>query len=138
MFNIIYLSTANHLFTDFELAEILSVSRDNNVANELTGMLMYAGGTFMQVLEGEREAVMATYHKILLDDRHRNVIELAAGPLQTRNFPDWSMGFASVNADVLEEFEGYVDPQSQSFLNSEKVNAAIIMLKGFAENNKMN
>ncbi|MCC8409966.1 BLUF domain-containing protein [Mucilaginibacter sp. UR6-1] len=138
MFNIIYLSTATTLLNDFELAEILSISRDNNVAKQLTGMLLYADGTFMQVLEGEKEEVMRTYHKILLDERHKNVIELAAGPLDTRNFPEWSMGFASVNADVLEEFEGYVDPQSKGFLNNEKVNAAIIMLKGFAENNKMN
>lgn len=138
MFNIIYLSTAASLFNDFELAEILSISRDNNVVNGVTGMLLYADGTFMQVLEGDKDVVMRTYRKILLDERHRNVIELAAGPLTDRNFPDWSMGFASVNADVLEVFDGYVDPQGQRFLDTEKMHAAIIMLKGFAENNKMN
>ncbi|GAA4907504.1 BLUF domain-containing protein [Mucilaginibacter defluvii] len=138
MFNIIYLSTSTTLLNDFELAEILSVSRDNNVINQITGMLLYADGTFMQVLEGDKDEVMRTYRRILLDDRHRNVIELAAGPLNTRNFPEWSMGFASVNADVLEEFEGYINPQGEAFLDTDKMNAAIIMLKGFAENNKMN
>jgi spore coat polysaccharide biosynthesis protein SpsF (cytidylyltransferase family) len=138
MYNLIYISTASRLLTEYELAEILLVSRENNTQNKVTGMLLYSEGTFIQVLEGEKNDVINTYTRIIDDQRHRNIIELAAGPLTTRNFPDWSMGFASVNSEVLREFQGYSSPTDNDFLKTDGMSAAVMMLKSFAENNKMN
>ncbi|MBA3651724.1 MAG: BLUF domain-containing protein [Chthoniobacterales bacterium] len=50
----IYVSFATHPFTQDELVELLQVSRKNNTAVGLTGILLYKEGKLMQLLEGAR------------------------------------------------------------------------------------
>ncbi|RYY32138.1 MAG: BLUF domain-containing protein [Sphingobacteriaceae bacterium] len=139
MHNIIYISTSDKLLNDFELAELLTVSRENNKAVDVTGMLLYAEGTFIQVLEGHKDDVQYIYKKVLNDYRHRNITELANSSINKRNFENWAMGFSSVNREVFSLFEAYIDPSDKSrFLSEEDTNAAIIILKSFAESNNMN
>lgn len=138
MYNIIYISTAMQLFDEYELTILLDECREYNGQQGITGMLLYADGTFIQVLEGEKADVMRVFEKIKYDARHNNIIELAGGPLTERNFPQWEMGFASVNSVILQEFEGYINPVNGVFLNDHTRNAAMILLKSFAETNRMN
>lgn len=138
MYHIIYISTAYKLLDEYELATILEASRENNKQADVTGILLYAEGTFLQVLEGEKENIERIFNKIVQDLRHSNVIELVKGSIKNRNFLEWSMGFASVNAEVLEEFEGYVNPAELKFLSDESQTAAMILLQSFVQNNRMN
>ena len=50
-----------------ELAEILRIARENNAAHDISGMLVYHGGSFLQVLEGPEGAVNSLYR----EDRER-------------------------------------------------------------------
>lgn len=90
METVIYTSAATRAAPDLET--ILEASRRNNEAAGLTGVLLFAEGNFIQALEGPREALDATYDRILDDPRHRTIIELYRAPISARNFPDWSMG----------------------------------------------
>ena len=47
----------------------------------------------MQCLEESRKAVNATYHRILNDKRHRNIIMLNYCEIAEREFEKWSMGY---------------------------------------------
>ena len=134
---LIYISTAVKLMTEADLVNILSNSRENNKAKTITGMLIYGDGTFIQVLEGNQEDVDRIYDKITQDKRHKNLILLASGSLNKRNFPDWTMGFATINADELAELDGYINPAYKNFLATENPHAAISVLKTFAQNNKI-
>lgn len=96
---LVYVSSAVKILTDLELAEILKVSVRNNIKNNITGMLVYKGGNFMQVLEGDEVAVSQTHAKIVSDPRHRGLITLVNRPLTERVFDTWAMGFK--NADKL-------------------------------------
>jgi hypothetical protein len=58
----------------------------------ITGMLLYVEGGFMQVLEGEDEAVAAVYARICNDKRHWNT-QVLLDRHAPRAFRDWSMGF---------------------------------------------
>lgn len=131
---LVYVSTAKRLMTEDELLELLTVSRSRNKANKITGMLLYSQGTFIQVLEGEKENLDLVYHSIENDTRHKNIIKLISGPIPDRNFPDWLMAFASVNAETLQAFEGFVNPTDVSFLGHNN-HTSISMLKTFAESN---
>jgi len=51
MLSLIYVSTSVKLLNDEELLDILKVSRENNSGKDITGLLLYKGGNFMQVLE---------------------------------------------------------------------------------------
>lgn len=123
--------------TEADLVHILSNSRENNKAKHITGMLIYGDGTFIQVLEGNPEDVDNVYDKITQDKRHKNLIVLATGSLNKRNFPDWTMGFTTVNGKELAELNGYINPRDKNFLATENPHAAISVLKTFAQNNKI-
>lgn len=98
MFFLIYVSSANKPFSQYELLSLLEKCRDNNSKLEITGMLLYKDGNFMQILEGEEPAVRLLYNKISVDSRHRGEIILLQGTLAERQFPAWSMGFRDLNS----------------------------------------
>ena len=71
---------------------ILSHSRSYNVANGITGILCYGGGTFLQALEGGRDAINALYGHIQRDVRHKDVVLLSYEEISERRFGSWTMG----------------------------------------------
>lgn len=100
LFHLIYVSTAVDDLDDDGLVSLLTSSRRNNVRDHITGMLLYRGGHFMQVIEGEYLNVMSLFDRVRQDARHRNVDILRADHIEVRDFPDWTMGF-----ECLDEFD---------------------------------
>lgn len=70
---------------------ILSDARRLNPANDVTGALIGRADLYLQLLEGPKEAVEATYERIARDDRHVEVQRLVSRPIENRLFPDWAM-----------------------------------------------
>ena len=58
------------------IENILEKARSNNLKNNVTGLLCFNNKYFLQCLEGSREKVNNTYHQILNDKRHSNIIML--------------------------------------------------------------
>jgi hypothetical protein len=107
MYSVVYVSSATSAFSSNELVELLGVCRRNNEAMQITGMLLHRGGNFIQVLEGEREAVRSVYLRINADPRHRGVLCLLEQTIEARLFANWSMGFAplaELPAELQENF----------------------------------
>ncbi len=95
LFRLAYTSTYRAGRVDSELSAlraILSVSRKNNEAADVTGYLIFDGDSFIQVLEGPRAALEATMARISVDDRHRDVSVLGTQPAEDRMFREWKMG----------------------------------------------
>ncbi len=113
MFFLTYASSATGPFSEEDLALLLAQCRENNSALGITGMLLYKDGNFMQVLEGEEEAVRKLYAKIEGDPRHNGTIPLLRGHQEKRQFPDWSMGFRDLESPEVEKILG-----SNDFLNT--------------------
>lgn len=113
MYRLTYVSSAVVPFTNDALRSLLVRSRSNNEREGITGMLLYKGGNFMQVLEGEREAVLETQNRIFRDVRHRGHIVLLGETVLERRFGQWSMGFRDLNANAAQNVPGYDD-----FLNT--------------------
>ncbi|MES2861458.1 MAG: BLUF domain-containing protein [Pseudomonadota bacterium] len=74
-----------------DLSEIVSVSVRNNGRRRITGALAQQAGIFVQVLEGDPEALTALMETIEADPRHRNVRVLARWPVQAQLFLGWAM-----------------------------------------------
>jgi len=81
-----------------EIDAILESARRNNSPCGITGALLFNGGVFAQVLEGDRSAIEATFEKIQRDRRHGDVQVLAFEEIQARTFPLWSMGYVGRSA----------------------------------------
>jgi hypothetical protein len=109
MFHIVYASSALQLFTKPELQTLLEKARQNNAKLNVTGMLLYKDGNFMQALEGDREVVTKLAGTIERDPRHKGVLILLRGTSEDRLFPDWSMGFRDLTEQSLAKTPGYTD-----------------------------
>jgi hypothetical protein len=109
MFHLIYMSTARASFSVDDLKALLEVSRRNNTAAGITGLLLYKDGHFLQVLEGERADVERVFAKILLDPRHNQVIEFFRETILEREFGDWSMAFRDLTLDAQGYLDGFND-----------------------------
>lgn len=82
-----------------EIHQILSSARANNAKAGVTGALLFNAGVFAQVLEGPLAAVERIFERIQQDPRHSDVTVLQSGETATRDFPDWSMAYASTIQD---------------------------------------
>jgi FAD-dependent sensor of blue light len=110
--SLVYVSSAKHSFSSEDLAELLQISRRNNGALGVTGMLLYVGGNFMQALEGEEADLDTLYNRIAQDPRHRLVKTILRLPIDNRCFSGWSMGFkeASTLPEVTrQEISSFLD-----------------------------
>lgn len=86
---------------------ILEESRKHNAANGITGILCYAGDTFIQVLEGGRDEVCELFNTIVRDQRHTQVRLLVYEEIGERKFSKWTMGqvdLSSVNPGLLLKY----------------------------------
>lgn len=92
MIRLLYISTARQRFTPAELDAVLRISRRNNSAVGVTGLLIAGGRRFLQALEGPEEAVQATFDRISRDPRHFAVVKLARESIAERQFGAWAMG----------------------------------------------
>jgi hypothetical protein len=74
-----------------DLSAIVAASVRNNGRRRLTGAMALQAGAFVQVLEGDPEALTALMEAIEADERHRNVRVLARWPVQAQLFLGWAM-----------------------------------------------
>lgn len=81
-----------------DVSNIVSISVRNNGRRRLTGALALKDGVFVQVLEGDPEALTALMEAIEADARHRNVRVLARWPVQAQLFLDWAMAMVDTRA----------------------------------------
>lgn len=94
---IVYMSKATGDVDDAELAEILNTSVRNNAEQNVSGMLLYTKGSFLQLLEGEAAAVDALFKRLEADPRHRDIQVLVRTSIKEREFKNWSMGYRRLN-----------------------------------------
>ncbi len=107
MISIAYTSSAAVPFSEGDLLELLTLSRENNAAKGITGLLLYKEGKFLQVLEGDERPVRDLLSRIEKDTRHCQVEELRWEVIKERRFPDWSMGFRNLDNIDIREIPGY-------------------------------
>ena len=94
LIELVYLSAATRPLRVTELRELLGRSRRNNRAVDVTGLLLHADGSFLQVLEGRPAAVDELYERIARDVRHAHVLRVFRREITSRSSPSWRMGFA--------------------------------------------
>ena len=123
LYHLGYVSTEALKFSEEALVALLSEARNANADRDVTGLLLYREGSFYQVLEGSESAVMATFHDIEGDSRHKEVRGLFDGETDARELADWQMGFLNldgVDVDTLSGFSDFMtrDAEPQEFLEN--------------------
>ncbi len=114
--SLVYASIATRDLHAGELIELLDAARSWNAAAGVTGLLVLADGSFLQVLEGSAEAVDTLFAEISRDERHTEVRVLSRTEVTEREFDGWSMGFADPEPRWLaEHLPGYVPAEQAPF-----------------------
>ena len=106
---LVYASAATRSLRDPELLAIVEAARARNAELDVTGMLLYAEGAFVQVLEGEPKTVEKLLRRIRRDERHRRFLILLDRMTDERAFEGWSMGFQQVTLQEIDQIAGYYD-----------------------------
>lgn len=109
VYQLLYVSSANRTVDEADLLEIMDQARKNNKKNDITGLLLFADGSIVQLLEGDKELVESTYESISRDPRHTGIIRLVSEYSESRDFADWSMGFQRIESKSLIDIEGFND-----------------------------
>lgn len=111
MRQIIYVSTMRSSEASSTFKDVERISHTNNARDELSGLLMFDGMRFLQVLEGSDKAVEAALRRIKADPRHFAFVTLSDKQVEGRSFGGWAM----LCRDVSKEC-GTLEAMLQPFL----------------------
>jgi hypothetical protein len=104
---IIYTSHSATLSSSDELLALLDQSRRANAAAGVTGLLLHADGSIMQVIEGDAAVIAALFERIKRDPRHSGIILICDEPIARRSYGDWSMAFREISPEEAAHLPGF-------------------------------
>jgi hypothetical protein len=94
LIHVIYVSSAAPDISEHETLKFLNEARKANRKQDVSGLMLYIGGCFLQLLEGEATKVDIVCHTIFRDKREMRMV--LREPIAEREFPEWTMGFEAV------------------------------------------
>jgi hypothetical protein len=133
---LIYVSSAVGTLSDEDIEHLLTQARDRNIEHNITGLLMFIGGNFIQYIEGPSSELDLIYKIIMDDPMHAGIIKLMHAPIENREFSNWAMAYCTKNREALVG-----DSNDQEILNgklgelSYKKTPARILLSNFWRKN---
>jgi len=106
---LVYVSAASRELCPEDLEAIRSASAQNNATRGITGLLLFGGGRFYGVLEGNRRRVFNRMERIITDPRHRDLRIVREDDVAGQRFANWSFGempgeSGRARVDTLETF----------------------------------
>jgi hypothetical protein len=106
---ICYISNQTEPLSDTDLNALFNYILKNNPPREITGILLFNNGIFLQVLEGEKEVLKILYKSIKADKRHHKILTIFNQPIEKRIFSDYNAGFSILKSKRdLKNLNGYL------------------------------
>lgn len=93
-----YTSRARLDMSDGDLGDIHRSALNVNALDGVTGILMFDGIRFLQLVEGAEDAVDHLVDRLRRDNRHSDFEVRDERFVQTRSFPDWSMNLVRISS----------------------------------------
>lgn len=85
-----------------DLEAIHRTAREVNALEGITGLLIFNGTHFLQIIEGAPNAIDDLIERLRRDPRHHGFQVRDEREIEQRNFPDWSMEMVRVSASYFE------------------------------------
>lgn len=107
LYQLVYISriTSTGLAGPSTLNDISESSIERNQADNVTGILCYGNGCFLQCVEGSEQALTNLKNRLLLDDRHKDLEILDFSPIDERRFASWSLRSITLERWMTKEPE---------------------------------
>jgi hypothetical protein len=90
-----YVSTATPAFDPQRLDELYQSSREFNLTHGISGVLLYSGGRFCQLIEGPAAGMAEVMARVRGCPLHVHLLTLHEEDVPQAAFPSWSLGTAS-------------------------------------------
>jgi hypothetical protein len=100
-----YTSLARLDLTADDIEAIHRTAREVNALEGITGLLVFNGTHFLQIVEGAPQAVDELIERLRRDPRHNGIEIRDQREIVERSFPDWSMELVRVSASYFEAKE---------------------------------
>ena len=104
-----YTSLARLDLQDTDLEDIHRSARDHNALDGVTGLLVFNGTHFLQIIEGSEQAIEDLVERLRKDQRHTGFEIRDRRKVEARSFPDWSMEMVRVRASYFEARDTIAD-----------------------------
>ena len=103
--HLVYFSNATLHLSAVDVRAILGAAQVKNRRRDVTGLLLYSGRHFVQVLEGRGDQLDDLVKIIQADTRHAGLRVLVRESIKHRRYGAWAMGFVENldDADALDE-----------------------------------
>jgi hypothetical protein len=88
-----------------DLEAIHRTARDVNAIEGITGLLIFNGTHFLQIVEGAEQAIDELVERLRRDRRHTGFEVRDERLVDERSFPDWSMELVRVKASYFKAKE---------------------------------
>jgi hypothetical protein len=85
-----------------DLEAIHRTAREVNALEGITGLLIFNGTHFLQIIEGAPNAIDDLVERLRRDPRHHGFEIRDQRGIEHRSFPDWSMELVRVSASYFE------------------------------------
>lgn len=133
IYRLLYVSTADPSIDEAGLSRIIEAARTRNAALDITGLMVFTGSHFMQLLEGPKDAVEVIFDMICEDEHHSAVARLIAEPARERSCPDWAMALRVIDApeDGARHVFSVDDETLMSFLPEDMAPELRILFQSF-------
>ena len=96
-----YTSLAKLDLTADDLSAIHRAARELNSLDGITGLLVFNGTHFLQIVEGAAPAIDDLLARLRRDPRHFGIEVRDERAVEARSFPDWSMELVRVSTDYF-------------------------------------
>lgn len=97
-----YTSRASLDLTANDLMDIHQSARHLNALDGITGLLMFDGTRFLQIIEGPEEAIDSLVDRLRMDHRHGSLEIRDERFVEERSFAGWSMELVNVSPGFID------------------------------------
>ena len=106
MYRLIYKSRAGQTIDWEFIRTLVETSEPSNVKAGITGILLATRTHFLQVLEGDFDAINRLFLRIARDPRHDEIQLISFNCTESRLFADWAMhavGIFDFNQGIIDD-----------------------------------
>jgi hypothetical protein len=107
--SVTYTSLARIDLQTSDLENIHQTARELNAIDGITGLLVFNGTHFLQIIEGADSAIDDLIDRLRRDPRHNGFEIRDRRKVEERSFPEWSMELVRVNASYFQARDTIVE-----------------------------